>query len=363
MRSTKYGGVERYFVELARRCESRGFHLVLQYYEAPRSAQYARDLDAAGALVVVQTPGSRVSIVGRALWLIARRRPGIVHLHFCDGWTRLAVGLCAHLLGVKRVVATAHLMPFAGSGRSRALARVSYTLMDRILCVSDSVRQDLAALGVPQRILTTQYLGVPELGPLSSQVRAEVRAKLAIAPAAPVLVSTLFNSKMKAIDVLVDAFADHLAADFPELHLVIVGVPYADRERFTSRADCCPGRLHWAGITDDVRPFLAAADVYVQPSRREAFGLAIVEAMRQSLPVVATRVGGIPEVVDDEVSGILVEPDSPDELATAVGRILDDGELSRRFAEAGLARWRALFDLGRSVDLLLDEHYDLARRG
>ena len=361
MLGTKYGGVERYFVELARRCEARGYHLVLQYDQAPDSAPYARDLANAGATLVVQPPTSRVASAGRTVWLIARRRPRVVHLHFSDGWTRLAVGLSARALRCERVIATAHLTPSFTSLRSRAMARAGYRLMDRVLCVSDSVRRDLATLGVSRRSLVTQYLGVPELGPLPPLARQDVREKLAIPPDAPVLISSLFNSRMKGLDVLVDAFVDHLAVDFPDLHLVIVGIAAPGPEGIASRADSYHGRLHWAGITDDVRPLLAAADVYVQPSRREAFGLAIVEAMRQSLPVVATRVGGIPEVVADGTSGILVEPDSAQELAAAVATILRDGGLARRLATAGHARWQQRFDLARSVELLLDEHYGLGR--
>jgi glycosyltransferase involved in cell wall biosynthesis len=364
MRSTKYGGIERYFVELACRCHEHGYRLALQYNEPPRSRRYLTDLEAAGAVVVVRPFSTRrVANVLSALELMLRRRPAIVHLHFCDGWTRLVVGLLGPVLGTRRVVATTHLTPVSHSARSRALTRVSYARMDRVLCVSDSVRRDLEALGVPCRLLATQYIGVPDLGPLPPTARAEMREKLAIPAGAAVLVSILFNSRMKALDVLVDAFTDHLAPRFADLHLVIVGVPYADRLRFCPRADRCPERIHWAGITDDVRPFLAAADIYVQPSRNEAFGLAIVEAMRQALPVVATRVGGVPEVVADGVTGVLVPPDSPDELAAAAGRLLTDAGLRRRLAESGRARWETRFELGSAVEALVSDHYGLGDGG
>jgi glycosyltransferase involved in cell wall biosynthesis len=92
------------------------------------------------------------------------------------------------------------------------------------------------------------------------------------------------------------------------------------------------------GWTADVRPHLAWADVLAVPSRWEGFGLVVVEAMASGVPVVASRVDGLDEVVGD--AGILVPPDEPGALASALGRVLEDRELRAELAAAGIRRSR-----------------------
>ena len=357
MRSTKHGGLERYFVEVARRCSARGFRSVIQYNVPPLSTSYLEDLRAAGGAVVVQAlDAGRVSSAFGAMRLIVRCRPVLVHLHFCHSWTRLVVGLFAVRFGVTRSVVTVHLMP---GEQHRVLLRASYSRFDRILAVSHAVERALLGIGVPRTGLTTHYLGVPELGPLPQDAGHEIRVRFGIPATSRVLVTMAFNSRMKAVDVLVAAFVDHLAAEWPDLHLLIVGMERPAGMVGGRSAHSCLDRLHWAGVHDDVRPFLAAADIYVQSSRAEAFGLGIVEAMRQSLPVVATKVGGVPEVVVDGKTGVLVAPDWPTELAAAVVGILRDPDLARRLGRAGHERWKSRFGLTRSVDELVTKHYGL----
>jgi glycosyltransferase involved in cell wall biosynthesis len=359
MRSRKYGSLERYFVAVAEECTARGWRVVFQYEEPPSSARYVADLRDAGAAILVRRLGpGRVLSAWTALVLIARRRPRIVHLHFCHALTRLGVGLFAHPLGVDLAVATKHSMPEAAS---RAFVRATYGCLDRILCVSRAIESRLLALGAPPGRLVTHYLGVPDLDPLPAGVREDVRRRLGIPAASPVIATVAFDNPMKGVDVLTAAFEHHLAAAFPDLHLVIVGVSHGDPGAPPGASGSV--RVHWAGTQDDVRPFLAASDIYVQPSRAEGLGLAIVEAMRESLPVVASRVGGIPEVVADGQSGLLVPPDSPQDLAAGVAKLLTDADLARRFAAAGRDRWRRQFELRASVRRLVDDHYAPALAG
>ena len=94
-------------------------------------------------------------------------------------------------------------------------------------------------------------------------------------------------------------------------------------------AALAPGRVVLHGPATDVRPMLAAADVFVQPSHYEAFGISVIEAMATGRPVVATRVGGMAEYLRDGDNALLCEPRQPDELARQIARLLDDGDSSR----------------------------------
>lgn len=97
-------------------------------------------------------------------------------------------------------------------------------------------------------------------------------------------------------------------------------------------------------------PALAAFDVYVLPSRWEVFGITLLEAMAASLPIVATRVGGIPEVVVDEQTGLLVPRDDGVALVEAIERLIGDPELRTRLGRAGRARWESRFRVAAMVD-------------
>ena len=108
-------------------------------------------------------------------------------------------------------------------------------------------------------------------------------------------------------------------------------------------------RTHFAGFQADVRPYLAAMNLLVLPSRAEALGLALLEAMAMEKPVIASRVGGIPEVVEHGVTGLLVDPNDPDALAAALISLIEDPGRRDLMGEAGRQRVVAQFCLERTV--------------
>ncbi|HEY3673393.1 MAG TPA: glycosyltransferase family 4 protein [Acidimicrobiia bacterium] len=146
--------------------------------------------------------------------------------------------------------------------------------------------------------------------------------------------------RQKGFDVLLDAFAS-LARDAAfEWDLVIAGdgPERAALESLAARAGV-GNRVRFAGRTDraETVALFTGAAVFVLPSRQEPFGIVNLEAMAAGTPVVATRVGGVPEIVDDEVTGLLVGPADTDALVRALRRLHDDPELCARLAAAGRA--------------------------
>ena len=105
------------------------------------------------------------------------------------------------------------------------------------------------------------------------------------------------------------------------------------------------GTVDLAGERDDVADVLAAADVFVLPTLSEGLPMSVLEAMAAGLPVVAAAVGGVPELVDDGETGLLVPPGRPDALAAALGRLAADPALRRRLGAAGRRRAEAHFDI------------------
>ena len=116
------------------------------------------------------------------------------------------------------------------------------------------------------------------------------------------------------------------------------------------------------GEQDQVVPLLSVSDLFLLPSAQESFGLAALEAMACEVPVVASRVGGLPEVVEDGVSGFLCEPSDIEGMANASIALLTDPALHSRFAKAGLDRVRRHFCAGKVVPRY-EAYYEEVIRG
>src|SRR5205807_1684598 len=159
----------------------------------------------------------------------------------------------------------------------------------------------------------------------------------------------------KGVDVLLRAVA-RLRPAFPRLRLLVLGPVQAGHEDYRAQLDrlardlSLNGIVSFAGFVEHPEDRWASAHVYVQPSREEGFGLAVAEAMASGLPVVATRVGGLEELVEHGRTGLLVVPDDPDALAAAVRRLLADPELAQRMGDMGRAHVTAQYTVERMVD-------------
>lgn len=147
--------------------------------------------------------------------------------------------------------------------------------------------------------------------------------------------------RVKGHDVFIRAAAA-LAPQFPGASFSIAGAVldpayFAELESLVRDLNLS-GRFHFSGSVSNLRKYLATADMFVLPSRSEGFSNAIVEAMAASLPVVATRVGGNAEAVEEGVSGLLVPPDDAAALAAAIARLLGNPAEAKSMGEAGRRR-------------------------
>ncbi len=166
-------------------------------------------------------------------------------------------------------------------------------------------------------------------------------------------------SPEKGLDVLVRTLER-----IPELTVVLVG-DGPDRESLERLAAelGVADRLTLPGWIEEPRPWLAMFDVFAFPSRSEGFGLALIEAMFASRPVVATAIGGIPDVVVDGETGLLVPPEDPTALAQALGTLLADDELRLAMGTRGRARARQEFNLENMIHSYESLYEDLLSPG
>ncbi len=287
-------------------------------------------------------------------------RPEIVHWHAARAH---ALGAIAALIEpvAARVLSRRVQIPVRRSPGSRLL----YALpIDRIAAISDAVRAALIGSGVDAAKIDVVPSGIDPVPPVTPARRAEIRAALGCGEEDVVGISVAALAPGKAQEDLLRAAA--LAAPrAPRLKLWLVGEgPLEEKLRTEQRSLGLAGAVTFLGFRNDVDALLRAADFFCIPTLSEGLGSSILEAMAAGLPVVATRVGGIPEIVEEGKTGLLVPPSDPAALADSLVLLTTGAELRARMGVAGEGRSR-LFSADRTADLMY-EVYRLAlqaRRG
>jgi glycosyltransferase involved in cell wall biosynthesis len=277
--------------------------------------------------------------------LVWRIKPDIVHLH---GTTPGSIGaVAARLAGISAIVYTEHSLHRARPGWLRRLRRAAARLPALNIAVSDRVAESLIRdAGVPaDRVVVVRH-GTPEALPLTPPTVDDQR-----------LVYVAYFRPWKAHLLLLDAFARSERASRARITLIGDGEersPVADRARTLGIHD----RVDFAGHLDD--PWSAAHGSWacVHPPVRDAYPFAVLEALMRGLPVIASSVGNIPDVVIPEHTGLLVPPGDVSALAGALDRILGDRALRDRMAAE--ARSFALANL--RLESCFDQHFDLYER-
>jgi glycosyltransferase involved in cell wall biosynthesis len=171
-------------------------------------------------------------------------------------------------------------------------------------------------------------------------------------PNGAVLLGTIANLfPRKGYEIMLRALPAIVRA-VPGVHYVIVGSDdsnYADQMKRLAHELKIADRVHIVGFQDPVQPFLAALDLYVHPALMEGFGIAVVEAMAVGKAVVATTTGGLPEVVAQGETGLLVPPGDVESLATTVVSLLEDRARREQMGICGRERAQERFSLSASV--------------
>jgi len=176
------------------------------------------------------------------------------------------------------------------------------------------------------------------------------RKMFGISESASIVVSVGRLSPEKGMDVLIKAFSI-LCEERQDVHLVIVGdgQERTDLEKLISEY-ALEKKIHLAGYTQTPGDYVIGSDVMVLPSRSEGIPNAVLEAMALGIPVVATSVGGVPEVIADGRDGLLVPPDDPAKLAAAIVAVLNNAELAARVVAAGRIRMQEAFSVESRIE-------------
>jgi glycosyltransferase involved in cell wall biosynthesis len=360
----RIGGTETYARELSVQLARHGWRSVVCFVTPPpEDVRHFLALPNLSLELVGYLQGVNLRVLSRVAEVLRRHHPRIVHFHY--GGFLSAYPWLARLLAAEQVFFTDHTSRPASHVTEPAalpkrwLARAINWPLSRVICVSDYGYRCVTGRGLfPADRCLMIYNGVDLSRVTESAERAAAfRRRFSIPAERSVICQVSWIIPEKGILDLLEA-ARVVVARNRNTHFVIVGDgPF--RAEYTRKSIELDLQEHvtWTGLLED--PFAAgvfdAADVVCQVSRwEEVFGWVIAEAMAYRKPVVATRVGGIPELVRHGESGVLIGRGDVQELARAIERLIGDAGERAAMGAAGRRRVEAHFDLRNTVAQLLE---------
>lgn len=350
--SAGYGGGERYISLLCEGLDPARYRPLFIAPEPGPFLDYMKARRIPTHLVHLE-PLINPAALARLVLLLRRERVTILQTH--GARANVYGRLAGRLAGVPCIVSTVHnsVKDYEVSRPKRwcyeTALRLTAPWARLIICVSDAIRQDVvqSCAGVARRTVTIRngvarpYLDQPGHG---ARIRAEWRCG-----DGPVVLVVARLTEQKGHRFLLNALPA-LLAEWPSLTCLMVGegdcreALQQQAERLGVRAAC-----RFVGTTDEVQDFYAAADAVVLPSLSEGFPFVLLEALAMSKPVVATAVNGVPEIVQDGRTGLLVPPRDAGALTGAIGRLLRAPSAAHQMARAGQAIVAARFTAERMV--------------
>ena len=360
------GGGERFAAEIAKRLDPARFDVTLCMSRWPRPGLGAEAQD---AVKDVQDSGVRVLGLGRtsslALWdwrplyaLLRREGTDIIHSHKfgSNAWASL-IGPAAR---VPVFVAHEHSWSFEGDRLRRLVDRgLVGRRADAVIAVSSHDRRKMIEVeGIAEEKIHLMPCGIP---PGDNASPADLRAQLGIGSEAKLIGAVGGLRPEKAFGDLVAA-ARRLRDQLDEVHVVIAG-DGPERRNLEAKiaGEGMDGAVHLLGFRDDAPAVVSALDVAVCCSEREGSPLSVLEFMRAARPIVATDVGGIPDLIRDGEDGVLVPPREPVALSAAIARLLEDPSFARELGQSAHLRQREDFDLAGNVREIEDLYEALVR--
>jgi glycosyltransferase involved in cell wall biosynthesis len=278
--------------------------------------------------------------------LVEEQKIDILHCH--EPKSRLYGAIVSRMTGVP-MVATHHL--WTGQNlRTRLVELLDAAVLHgcyKVIAVSSSVAQSMRRALVPSRRIEVIPNGIALSGFRDGQQNSEVRASLGIPPGLPVIGAVGRLDIQKGHERLIEAARKITDAGQDATYIIVgEGVERPRLESLVQSLDLSD-RVLLLGYKSDIRPYLAIMDLFVLPSRREGTPMALLEAMAMSKPVVATAVGGVPDVLTDGIDGIMLPENGTAGLSDALLRLLRDPALARQIARAGRRRVETEFSSRR----------------
>lgn len=366
------GGVGLHGLQLARGLPRDRFDLTVAFGPGyPLDAEFMKLDVPVRVLSIARTLSPMTNL--RGLWqvwrLCARERFDIVCIEASMGGVVGRIG--AWLAGVPaRVMVLQVFASYPARGRARTMVfGVAERLLDRLTTKYIAVSNAMKQIGAERRLIDPArteviYNSAEVVEPFRRD--EALRAELGITPGARVVATAGRCEKQKAFDDFL-RMASIVRRSRPDTEFLLIGEgPELESLKRLARELGIQGAVRFTGWRTDAPRVIAQADVFAMSTLWESFCIVLAEAGLMRVPVVATRIDAIPEVIEDGVTGILSPPRDPGALARGVLRLLDDPELARRMGDAGRARVIERFSTAQMVRAyadVLERHANERRRG
>ncbi|KAA3600941.1 MAG: glycosyltransferase [Calditrichaeota bacterium] len=329
--SLNRGGAEVLLLDLIKN-SSESFEHTVFFYETHQRQELLKDFQNEGISILSENifnDWKNFDDFPRFRKTLKRIRPDVVHLHNSLGW-RFCFAISAWLSGFTKIVASIHGTPKELSNFDLKVYRITEGILNFVVSRYVSISEQVTVYqtkfyGTNTNKIELIHNGIDTERLVPQRTKTQVRTELGISEN-ELVVGTVGNLRfIKGQDLLVES-VNSLLPEFPNLKLVLVG-NFSEKdfvEKIQSLIENSPKPENFVltGGRKDVADLVNIFDVYVQPSRREAFGIALAEAMFLGKPAIAFAVGGIPEILISEEVGFLAEPENSKDLAGKIREMI-----------------------------------------
>lgn len=364
--SLEMGGVEKTLISLLPRLKEKG--IAVKVCTLYRRDILADEMERAGIPVINIGMRARMDVdlkylkgIIRLARFIKRERFHIVHTHLYRANTPGRIA--AMLARVPVIIANEHNVDSWKNTAQRRMDRMLARFTDRIIVVSRRVKEFyVEEVGIPEKKVEVIYNGV-DLNRFEKKVdKQKKRRELGLPGDAP-LVGTVGRLQPQKDHKTFLKASSLILKKFPRVRFLIVGGGSLRKEleAFTKELGI-EKNVHFLGERKDIEEILPLIDIFVLSSAREGFPITVLEAMAYGLPVVATKVGGNPELVKDRETGFLVSPEDSWLLAEKIMCLLKDRKLSRGLGERGRERIKS-FTIEKMLERTINLYNKLTENG
>ncbi len=347
-----YSALDRFTIALCIELKKKGYTSIIIFNDEICLKELRIDiLKAEAKIELLNTRQSKIKIIKDLRNLLKKYKPEIVHSHF-EFYIKTILALFCYIYRI-RFYFSNHSLKFSMTAedyrkqnnilkvyRWKFYLKLLLFLCERSFCVSEAVRKEFSDFaGTKTKKLQLQYLGVR----INSEVQAKEtqRRKLNLSLNKVLVVNISAIDFVKGIDILIKAARilreKHKQKSIQIIHIGGLRLDNDSALRYENELKNLQEKLVdyneyfiWLGKRNDVYNILSACDIYVHPARMEGLPTTIMEAFSARLPAVGTRVGGIPEIIEDGVCGILVDPENEIQLADALNYLISNEPLRRK---------------------------------
>jgi glycosyltransferase involved in cell wall biosynthesis len=357
------GGAERQLQQLSSRLAARGVQVTIltRHYDNLASFELVDGVPVYRLPAPGPKPLAALLFILSALWRIRQLRPDIVHAHELLSPATVAL-LSKRLFGsrtVAKVLGGGEKGDISKLRRSPSRLRDLEENIDAFIAVSHEIDGELDQVGVPaaKRHYIPNGVDTEYFKPASLDEKRRLRLELGLDPVSPTVIYVGRLHPDKRVDLLLEAWPS-VCAEHPNARLLILGSG-ADEANLRQKASA---GVDFLGQKENVLSYLRASDVYVLPSAREGLSNSMLEALAVGLPVIATAVGGTPDVICHEQQGLLIPANDGPALQSALLRLLADAPLRERLGIQARAHIKANYSIAAAVDRVMELYEGLMKK-